>query len=178
MTVPSMEVANIALHNAAAIVELHDALLGKVIKTRADFELGMTKQPDDFNALQVSNALNNIQHDIADFENRVVLLTNVENFEEFRSMAISGQHKLAVLAQFKERIDTQEFYLSIYNHSGIGPQNLPDGETYEADVEGEKLANIKAQYITAIRIFVECVADINVEDPSPIVLASTDIIDA
>lgn len=167
MAINSLEEANIALGQAATLVELHDNIWGRALKARADYELGMVKRPEEFNAGQIANALNGVVTDIQDFERRITLLTNTESFGDFRKKVLQGQNLLDVISQFQERMHTQEFYLDIYQESRQGPQHkLPDGEVYDEQKERTKLNNVKAQYKVAVAKFIEFMQSLDLGEPS------------
>lgn len=174
MAITTIEQANVALGQAATMVDLHDNILGKVLKARADFELGMVKKPEGYDALGNSNKLKEVASDIRDFEKRLTLLSRLDTFEQYRRKVITGQHMLEVLTQFQERIDQQSFLLGVYSISGLGPQHrLADKEEYDEAKEVQKIENLCAQYEVAAEAFVAFIAEFDIgEEPSLLEFAS------
>lgn len=169
MTDSNLELANVALGQAVSIQNKHDSLLKQYMDYRADYEHLMGSPVDGFDAVKVSDILTSIRTQYETLAEWVVGATKVQDFAEFRRTITQAQNELSALAGYQDRIDSQSFFQSVYVRSGHGPQNLPDGQDYNAGAERLKLQNIKDQYLCAVARFVETVGKVDVGEVSMIV---------
>lgn len=165
MAVTNFDEAFYVIGQARTVLERHNSMLNKCANGRTDFDLAMVGKPEGFNSKAVGNTLKEIHRDVVAFERRIVNACAVDSFAEFKRVTLQAQTQLGEVIQFFETIDTTQFYLDIYQRSGIGPQNL-NGEVYIAEEKRVVLDNIKLQYETALAILLETASLLDIGDVS------------